>query len=151
MLLTPAQGRQRFISWFTGSAGSPLSSDARLQCNDNGSSNSVFRSCYLSRFQTQGWSPRFPAQPSSVAGGSGHAMPWGSWSLSCALDSRQRLSTRPWTSLIPPWKGKMGWFPITSPRLAFRQFPSMPTERQAHCVHQKKAEQFLTRRVKRLM
>lgn len=115
MLLTPAQGKKMFISWFTGSAGSPPSSDARLQRDASGSSNSVFKSCYLSRLQTQGRSPHFPAQPFSVAGGSGCAMPWGSWSPSCALDSWQSLSARPWTSLILLWKGKMGWFPIASP------------------------------------
>lgn len=125
MLLTPAQGRKMFISWFTGSAGRPPSSDARLQRDGSGSSNSVFRSCYLSRLQSQGRSPHFPAQPFSVAGGSGCAMPRGSWSPSCALDSWQSLSARPWTSLILPWKGKMGWFPIASPLLHFG-FPTIP-------------------------
>lgn len=151
VLLTAAQGRQRLTSSSTASAGSPPSSDARLQRDGNGSPKSVFRGCYVSRLQTHGWSPRFPAQPSAVPGGPGRAMPGGSCSPSCALDSWQRLSARPQTSLILPRKGKMGCFPIASPRLAFRQFPSMPAERQARPAHQKKAERFLTRRVKRLM
>lgn len=90
-----------------------------------------------------------PPFPNPVARGSGCVMPWGSPSPSCELNSWKCLSMWPWTSLIPPRKGKTGWFPITSPCLALWQFPSMPAEQQARSAHQEKAEQLLTRRVKR--
>lgn len=92
-----------------------------------------------------------PSSPNSAARDLGCVMPRGSPNPSCELNSWWCLSMWPWASLIPPWKGKTGWFHIPSPCLALWQFPSMPAEQQARSAHQGKAEQLLTRRVERLM